>query len=213
MTENPRTPQETQDLFNQWAATYDQDLQTGANLGPLTGYAHSLDVASALLPITARQSVLDIGIGTGAFAERLEKRGATITGIDPSAKMLEKCHEIHPDYRLKIGSFTDIPFEDGQFDAIVASFAFHEVAVDQRETVCQKLMNLLKPNGYVCMVDIIFASIAARENAKAHIGKYWDDTEDYPLVHDLDAYLYGSQFQHVLWQQTTLCHWVMLARK
>lgn len=213
MPQNRRTPEETQELFNQWAATYDQDLQTATNLGPLTGYMHSLDVASALLPVQAGQSVLDIGIGTGAFAERLEKQGATITGIDPSAKMLERCRELHANYQLEIGSFTDIPFEDGQFEAIVASFAFHEVAVDQREAVCQHLVRLLKPNGYVCLVDIIFASTAARENAKMHIGKYWDDTEDYPLVHDLDTYLYGGSFKNVFWQQTALCHWVVLAQK
>lgn len=213
MTQTPRTPQETQNLFNQWAATYDKDLQTGSHLGPLIGYRHSLDVASALLPIKAGQAVLDIGIGTGAFAEHLEKCGATITGIDPSAKMLEKCRELHPNYQLEMGSFTDIPFDNGQFDAIVASFAFHEVVIEQRETVCQHLARLLKPNGYVCMVDIIFASPAARENAKAQIGNYWDDTEDYPLVPDLDAYLYGSQFQRVFWQQTALYHWVLLAQK
>ena len=213
MTQTPRIPKETQDLFNQWAATYDEDLQTGSHLGPLTGYRHSLDVASTLLPTEMGQTVLDIGIGTGAFAEHLEKCGATITGIDPSVKMLEKCRELHPNYRLEEGSFTDIPFDDGQFNAIVASFAFHEVASEQRKTVCQHLARLLKPNGYVCMVDIIFASTAARENAKAQIGNYWDDVEDYPLVPDLDAYLYGSQFQRVFWQQTAHCHWALLAQK
>lgn len=213
MTQNPRTPEETQELFNQWAATYVQDLQTATNLGPLTGYMHSLDVASALLPVQADQSVLDIGIGTGAFAERLEKQGANITGIDPSEKMLEKCRELHPDFRLEIGLFTDIPFENEEFNAIVTSFAFHEVAVGQREAVFQQFVKLLKPSGYVCLVDIIFASPAARKNAKMQIGKYWDDTEDYPLVADLDTYLYTNQFKHVFWQQTALCHWVVLAQK
>lgn len=212
MTSKKRTAEATQALFNQWASTYDQDLANSSNNGPLTGYVDSLDTASNLLPVEVGQSVLDIGIGTGAFARRLQARGAIISGIDPATNMLKKCRELNPEYRLAIGSFTNIPYFDEQFDAIVASFAFHEVDPQHRETVCQEVARQLKPKGYLCLLDIMFASSSACESARHQLNPHWDDTEDYPLVADLDKYLYASGFQRIFWHQTALCHWVVLAQ-
>jgi len=59
----------------------------------------------------------------------------------------------------------------------------------------------------------MFASPASREEARAAMGTYWDDDEEYSLVGDLDALLYGAELCATSWWQTAPFHWLVLARK
>lgn len=207
----PRTPEESRKLFEKWAETYDRGVLISG--GPLEGYESSLDEAADLLPVRAGDRVLDIGIGTGAFAARLARRGARITGVDPSPAMLRKCAEAHPEFALSEGSFLPLPFADGQFDAVVASFAFHEVAPADRPAACREMARVLRPGGHLCLLDIIFASPEATESAAKASGEFWDPEEEYPLVSDLDRHLRAAGFGAILWRQTGPMHWAVLARK
>ena len=69
-----RTDDQSRQLFDAWAQTYADDVDSiGA---PLTGYTRSLHMAAAMIPLTGEQPrVLDIGIGTGGFADLLLPRG------------------------------------------------------------------------------------------------------------------------------------------
>lgn len=64
---------ESSQLFDQWAPTYNEDLKNPT--GPLWGYQDSLQQAAELLRHKKPTDVLDIGIGTGAFADIFHKRG------------------------------------------------------------------------------------------------------------------------------------------
>ncbi|HVA88608.1 MAG TPA: class I SAM-dependent methyltransferase [Chloroflexota bacterium] len=207
----PRSPEETRHLFDRWASTYDEDLRQPS--GPLDGYVQSLDVAVTLLPLAPNAAVLDIGIGTGAFAAMLATRGARIWGLDPSPEMLARCRALHPAFSLAVGSFSDIPHPDEWFDATAASFAFHEVPPGNRPAACAEVVRTLKPGGILCLLDIMFASSAAAAEARTRLGRYWDDQEEYPLVGDLDALLRDAGLRYTRWQQTAPCHWVVLARR
>lgn len=206
-----RSDDERRNLFDDWAATYDADVLRES--GPLTGYLATMQHFIAALPELTDAHILDIGIGTGALARRLAERGAMITGIDISQKMLDVCAEKYPAFDLRIGTFTQIPAPDAAFDGIIAGFAFHEVLIAERRVACDEMARVLKPGGYVCIVDIMFASAAATQAAKAVIGKAWDDEEDYALVGDLDTLLRAAGFTGVSWVQTGPFHWMVAARK
>lgn len=206
-----RTETQTRQLFDGWAASYDQDLLEKS--GPLVGYSDSLKVASALLPISADESVLDIGIGSGAFAVPFLERGARIMGIDLSEKMLEKCRQSYPMIELHQGTFTVIPASDAVFDHVISSFVFHEVAVSERPSACRELARVLKPGGFVALLDIMFASEAAQDEARRLMGDAWDDEEIYTQVGDLDALLRAEGFTALQWHQTGVFHWFVIARK
>lgn len=214
----PRTPDQSRSLFDGWAASYDADLSRSAD-GPLTGYQESLRQAARLATALdgeerrpALHHILDIGVGTGAFAALLEGPGVQITGIDPSLPMLARCREKHPGFELRQGSFLEIPFGSGSFDLVISSFALHEVEPHLRAEACAGMARVLRPGGWLCLLDIIFASTAARAEAAEALGRLWDPDEDYPLVGDLDSHLRTAGFTGTRWRQTAACHWVVVAR-
>jgi putative AdoMet-dependent methyltransferase len=205
-----RTIQESRALFDEWAHTYDRDLNDPS--GPLTGYATSLDTAFEMSGEN-HDKVLDIGIGTGGFASRFYQRGSRIVGVDISANMLEQCRERYPEFDLHQGAFTPLPFAGNSFDAVISSFCFHEVAPEERSAALREVFRVVKPGGLFCLLDILFASEHARRDARRMIGEYWDEREDYPLVEAVDTGLRQAGFISVQWRQTAPCHWVAVAKK
>lgn len=206
-----RTDEQTRKLFDEWARTYDGDLLQAD--GPLFGYAHSVETIDTVVQVEQNAHVLDIGIGSGALAKRLADRGAQITGIDVSEKMLEVCAQQHPSFELHLGSFNGIPVSDERFDCVVSGFAFHETQVARRSEACVEMARVLKPDGFLCLLDIMFASQAAMQEARQLIAEKWDDDEDYAIVGDLDALLRQNGFTALKWYQTGPFHWMVTARK
>ena len=207
----PRTETQTRQLFDEWAASYDADLIEAS--GPLLGYTQSVAAIDGSLPIEGAARVLDVGTGSGTIAARFAGQGAHITGIDPSARMLGLCREQHPDFALSLGTFNDIPLADATFDAVVSGFAFHETFLPTRGAVCAEIARVLKPGGCLCLLDIMFASDAAMQAAREHIGAGWDDDEDYAIVGELDTLLRQAGFTALRWTQTAPFHWLVTARK
>jgi ubiquinone/menaquinone biosynthesis C-methylase UbiE len=207
-----RTSEETRALFNQWAASYDRDL--AKPFGILEGYESSLRAAAESLALPPSAKVLDIGIGTGAFAALVaQSNGAQVFGLDVSERMLDQCRALHPEYQLQVGSFCPIPHDDGRFDAVISSFAFHETPVGERRQSCVEITRVLKPGGLLCLLDIMFASHAAVEDARNALGRFWDDEEVYARVSELDEDLRAADFRAPYWQQTAPYHWFVFARK
>lgn len=206
-----RTFETTQKLFNDWAKTYDESLENPN--GPLYGYNHSLLEARQMLHTSDKDRILDIGIGTGAFAALVSINDSYMFGIDLSEKMLEQCQNKYPNFHLKTGTFTNTGQKSESFDSVISSFCFHEVLPKQREQACKEVYRILKPKGQFLLLDIMFASKIAMEDAKQRIGKRWDPTEDYPQINELDTMLRMSGFSSVNWRQTAPCHWAALAYK
>ncbi|TFB21813.1 class I SAM-dependent methyltransferase [Filobacillus milosensis] len=205
-----RSTKETKNLFNEWAQTYDRDLENAS--GPLLGYEASLALSKELLTIKENAKLLDIGIGTGAFASLLSREDTKVWGVDLSEKMIDECQNKHHEYRLEVGTFNE-PNVDTSFDYIVSSFCFHEVLPNERLNALNVSFDLLEKNGKLFMLDIMFASQQAMDDGKKAIGEYWDPTEDYPIISELDVMLRDTGFENVRWFQTGPYHWAVLAEK
>ncbi|GLY69588.1 methyltransferase [Amycolatopsis taiwanensis] len=76
--------------------------------------------------VTGRQ-ILDAGCGSGPLFAALRDRGATVTGIDASAGMLEVARRrLGPDADLRVADLADpLPFPDDSFDDVIASLVLH----------------------------------------------------------------------------------------
>ena len=110
------------------------------------------EIACRLRPFLGeRSAVLDLGGGTGALAARLaEALPAHVTVLDPTAAM-ERYVPAHPDVTAVLGSAELIPFDDGVFDAIVISDAFHHFR-DQDAAVGQ-IVRVLRCGGALFITE------------------------------------------------------------
>ena len=74
--------------------------------------------------ITAGQTVLDAGCGTGAFLRAAADHGAAVCGIDASHALLELARERVPEADLAQGDLMHLPYVDDCFDAVTGFNAF-----------------------------------------------------------------------------------------
>ena len=91
---------------------------------------------------------LDVGCGTGALAARLAAAGYAMTGIDPSAGMLEVLRARAPAVEALQASGTALPFADGSFDLVLSVATLHHVADpgDVRRTLAE-MVRVARPAG------------------------------------------------------------------
>ncbi len=74
------------------------------------------------------EAVLDVGIGSGVFAEEFVRRGIRLTGIDVNPDMIEATRRSVPDAQLLEASADSLPYGDGAFDLVFLGHVLHEVA-------------------------------------------------------------------------------------
>jgi SAM-dependent methyltransferase len=79
------------------------------------------EIVERLLPATPC-TVLDVGCGTGRWAQRLLDRGHEVLGIEPSAAMVRLAEERTPDRRFRIINSTaeDAELDDMTADLVIA---------------------------------------------------------------------------------------------
>ncbi len=205
-----RDLEETRELFDRAAAEYGLG-NVGA--GPLTGYAESLSRAAALVRVGPGERLLDIGIGTGAFAERVARLGAEVWGVDLSPAMLARCQKEHPNYHLREGHFLSLPMPDATFDAVVSSFAFHHLAPCEYGPAFVEIARVLRAGGRFVILDVMFASEADRDAARLALGELWDDEEVYPLVPEVLRAASNTRAGDVDAHQVGILHWAIAGTK
>lgn len=93
--------------------------------------------------------VLDIGTGTGLFAETFLQRGLMVTGIDSSLKMVEAARQYVPLATIQQGSAEALTFPDRLFDLVFLGCVLHETtdqtkALSEAHRVCKKRVAVLE---------------------------------------------------------------------
>jgi ubiquinone/menaquinone biosynthesis C-methylase UbiE len=71
-------------------------------------------------------NVLDMGTGSGIFAEAFSKKGMKVTGIDPNSEMLQTAKEYVPNGIFISGTVEEIPLKDKSFDVVFLGHVLHE---------------------------------------------------------------------------------------
>ena len=94
--------------------------------------------------------VLEIGLGQGADAEQIIRRGGAWSGLDLTQEAVERTQmrltiRNLPFKKIKQGSALEIPFEDDSFDIVFSHGVLHhipEIKIAQKE-----IARVLKPKG------------------------------------------------------------------
>jgi ubiquinone/menaquinone biosynthesis C-methylase UbiE len=147
------TDQPTADAYNSIAAAYAAESETGL-FNAFYTHPAILDLAGDV----AGRQILDVGCGAGPIAVKLRDRGATVTGFDSSAEMLELARKrLGPDTDLRVADLNSpLPYPDGAFDDVIAALVLHYL--EDWTGPLAELRRVLKPGGrLIAAVDHPFA--------------------------------------------------------
>lgn len=133
---------------------------TGYNGGQWKIRARSYDylVERVLKPPGAGETVLDLGAGNCWLSFQLARRGYRTVAVDlltnPQDGLGAATHYEHelgssiPRFQAEVNR---LPFEDGQFDAVVFNASFHYS--EDYETTLREALRCTKPDGVVILCD------------------------------------------------------------
>ncbi|WP_371614212.1 class I SAM-dependent methyltransferase [Streptomyces sp. NBC_00454] len=118
----------------------------------------------ALAGDVAGRQVLDAGCGSGPLSAALRDRGAVVTGIDASARMLALARRrLGDDVALYAVDLNDpLPFDDDAFDDVVASLVLHYL--EDWGPALAELRRVIRPGGrLIASVDHPFVAYTIKD--------------------------------------------------
>lgn len=71
-------------------------------------------------------SVLDVGTGTGLFAEAFSRHGLEVLGVDANPEMVVAASQFVPKGNFREGAAEALPYPDGAFDLVFLGLVLHE---------------------------------------------------------------------------------------
>lgn len=92
-----------------------------------TGMAGYLYVLESLKSVN-RLRLLDVGCGSGIFSDMANGKGAEVTGIDASDKLIEEATRRNANISWLTGEMEELPFEDDLFDIVCGFNSFQYAA-------------------------------------------------------------------------------------
>jgi ubiquinone/menaquinone biosynthesis C-methylase UbiE len=108
----------------------------------------------ARLPVSAGQTVLDVGCGTGALAQAMSRAAAdvTVVGVDVTATMLRHAQaKLGHAVSIVAGDVAHLPFRSEAFDVVVSASSFH-YWTDPSAGLAE-VARVLRPGGRLVVTD------------------------------------------------------------
>lgn len=165
--------------YDELAPNYDSN-RFGNSYGKFIDRQERLFLEKNLPEINASK-ILDLGCGTGRFLNFAN------FGVDISPKMIEIAQEKYPEKNLKIGTLSEIPFEEFYFDSI---FCFHVIMhLDEKnlKAFLNEANQKLSRNG-----TLIFDFPSKKRRRLFNFKKNgWHGANDFTLE-DLESKLYSK---------------------
>jgi ubiquinone/menaquinone biosynthesis C-methylase UbiE len=139
---------ETQEMWNSVAA--DWQIQVGDE-GDSNRRLNPDPVLWAFAGDVAGLSVLDAGCGTGYLSRKLADKGALVTGIDFSEKMIEIALAKNPQIDFREDSCSELrTIDDELYDLVVSNYVLMDTP-DLRETM-EAFSRVLKTGGMAILI-------------------------------------------------------------
>lgn len=141
--------------FFNWAAPMFgryADRWTAADIDEIAGWLRPF--------VSADGSVLDVGGGTGALADKLQRAlHAEVTVLDPTPQMVRYLPE-GSEVKVVLGHAEAMPFAEATFDAVVVTDAFHHFR--DRRLASTEFARVVRPGGGVLILELDPTGFAMR---------------------------------------------------
>ena len=142
-------------------------------------------------------AVLDLCCGSGEAAAPWLAAGFGVSGLDISPLALALAARRHPSLKRVEGLAEEPPLQDESFLAIQLSVALHEFPRRERELVLRQSLRLLKPGGWLVIVDLHPAGPWLRLPQQLFCALFETDTATTMLEDDLPSQLQQLGFTGV----------------
>ncbi|EQB38326.1 hypothetical protein M948_07025 [Virgibacillus sp. CM-4] len=185
--------------FDSQAVDYDQNLKMhGYHFNVHQDYTRALKRVVETIQLKKGDTCLDIGIGTGNLGSKFIAHGVNVIGIDQSKNMLHECKKKHPEIDTRNGHFLALPVMDHQIDGIVSSYALHHIEDEQKLMAFEEMDRVLKPEGEICMVDLMFQNKSHRKAVIDH----FTNTGNKVAVYSIEDEYYADRSVLIDWFKT-----------
>jgi len=145
-----KDPQRVSGMFDQVAAAYDR---TNSVLSLGNDRFWRVATLKAVAPKRGER-ILDLAAGTGTSSMAFVPSGAHVVAADFSRGMIAEGRRRHgnvPNLEFVQADATDLPFEDGEFDAVTMSFGLRNVNDPRR--ALRELRRVTKPGGRIVVCE------------------------------------------------------------
>ena len=147
------------------------------------------------VPQNTKQSILDLGCGTGALTAELAELCERIVGVDGSQNMINKAREEFGDIEFKVCDALDLPFEK-EFDVVFSNAVFHWIS--DHDALLKNIHKALKPQGLLVCEFGASGNIATIKNAFAKacnsLGYGYEAKFNFPTAEDFGNLLEKNGF-------------------
>jgi len=106
-------------------------------------------VVSLCLETLDLKTVLDVGVGSGLFAEAFSYRGLEVAGVDVNPDMIAAARQFVPQGDFREAVAESLPYPDGSFDLVFMSLLLHES--DETLIVLQEARRVARQR--VCILE------------------------------------------------------------
>lgn len=127
-----------------------------------------------------RLEAIDVGCGEGRFCRMLGKRGAQMTGIDPTEDLIVEARRQQPEATYHVAKAEVLPVGDASMDLVVSYLSLLDIP--DYQAAIREMKRVLKPGGR-CVI--------ANQNGFATASsKYWARDEHNNKLHwTMDNYM------------------------
>ncbi|MGI9665902.1 MAG: class I SAM-dependent methyltransferase [Acidimicrobiia bacterium] len=129
-------------------AAYDADVDRRGAMDLASWRTDILDDFLDTFP--ERQTMLELGCGTGQMARYVADRGLTVTAIDLSPGNVEATRQRGID--AEVADFGNLPFESGSFDGAYALMSLIHVPAERLSDVFTEIRRVLTKGASLLMV-------------------------------------------------------------
>jgi malonyl-CoA O-methyltransferase len=147
-------------------------------------------------PLENKQSVLDLGCGTGYCLPELQKKypQAKVVGGDLAPGMLQHAKSLYPQFDYHVSDAESLPFKEAQFDLVFSNLAVQWC--EDFSSVLSEAWRCLKPGGHLVLSNLANGTLLELKQAWLEVDKH-QHVNAFLLGDELRSNINSSEFSQV----------------